>query len=97
MVVAIGSNVAFVPSAPAGPVGPVAPVAPLGIENAKTAFVFVPVLVTEAFVPAAKVVVVPTATVVGPAGPCMPCMPCKPLGKTRLRTWSGEVPLIVAP
>ena len=55
------------PAGPAGPWGPVAPVFPvkpvfpLGMVKLKTAALLVPVFVTEAFVPAKPVVVVPIA------------------------------------
>ena len=51
------------PEGPEGPEGPEAPVAPLGIVKLNTAAVEVPEFVTDAFVPAAPVVVVPAATV----------------------------------
>ncbi|QEM69194.1 hypothetical protein FO488_14175 [Geobacter sp. FeAm09] len=55
-----------VPVAPVAPVGPAAPVgpgAPWGIVKLRTAALPVPEFVTLAAVPAAPVVVVPTATV----------------------------------
>ena len=55
--------------------GPVAPVAPAGIENLKTAFSFVPTLVTSACVPGDVVTVTPAVIVAGPAGPVGPVGP----------------------
>jgi hypothetical protein len=81
----IGSIIGVSPAGPGTPCAPVAPVAPLGIVKANTAFVEVPVFVTEAFVPAVPVVVVPIASVVGPAGPCAPVSPWGPAGKTKFK------------
>jgi hypothetical protein len=58
---------------PAAPVAPVAPVLPRGIVKLNTAADVVPLLVTLALVPAAPVVVVPTAIVA--AVPAVPCGP----------------------
>jgi hypothetical protein len=57
---AIVAAVPVAPVGPIGPVGPVAPVSPRGIVKLRTASNGVPLLVTDALVPAAPVVVVPT-------------------------------------
>ena len=66
------------------PEGPVGPVAPWGIVKLKMAAEVVPLLVTDAEVPAGPVVVGPTVTVaavpVGPVGPVGPGLPVGPLG-----------------
>ena len=56
--------------------GPVGPILPLGIEKSKMTFSLVPLLVTEALLPASVVVVVPTVIVAAPAGPVGPVGPC---------------------
>src|SRR5690349_8468295 len=66
------------PAAPAGPAGPAGPCGPCGIVKFSTAAEGVPELLTDAFVPAAPVDVVPTATV--PAGPVAPVAPVGPAG-----------------
>ena len=55
---------------PVGTPGPVAPVSPRGMVKSNTAALLEPELVTDADVPAAPVVVVPTATVA--AAPALP-------------------------
>ena len=51
------------PGAPVLPISPLSPLSPLGIVNAKTAFVVLPVFITDANVPAFPVVVEPTVAV----------------------------------
>ena len=67
------------PCGPVGPVGPVRPVLPRGMVKLNVAAEDVQLFVTDAFVPAAPVVVGPTAIVaaapaapVGPVGPVLP-------------------------
>jgi len=66
--------VAALPAAPVAPVDPVAPWIPCGMVKFRTAEVDVPELLTDAEVPAAPVVVDPTATetTVAPVAPCGP-------------------------
>ena len=51
------------PCGPASPLSPLSPLVPCGTVKFKTAAEVVPEFVTSALVPAAPVVVVPTATV----------------------------------
>jgi hypothetical protein len=80
-------------------VAPVLPVFPLGTVKLNIPDVEVPELVTDAFVPAAPVVVVPTTTVADsplePAGPWAPVLPVFPLGTVKLNTAAVEVPELV--
>ena len=86
------------PVAPVAPVAPAAPVAPRGTVKFKTAAEVVPEFVTEAFVPAAPVVVVPTETLAAvPAGPVAPVAPMGPAGPRIGPTLLQEDPLHTYP
>jgi hypothetical protein len=77
----IGATTATLADAPCGPV---APTSPCGTTKLRMALDVVPEFVTEAAVPAAPVVVVPTAieaaVPVEPCGPTEPVAPCAPVG-----------------
>lgn len=72
---------------PSGPVAPVSPLSPLGIVKLRVAALDVPELVTDALVPAAPVVVVPTATVAA-----VPAAPVSPRGIVKSKVAADEVP-----
>ena len=75
---------------PVGPITPCAPVGPCGTVKLSTAAEVDPELVTEAEVPGAPVMVLPTLTVA--AGPCAPVGPC---GTVKLSTALTESPVLL--
>ena len=74
--------VAADPVAPVAPVAPVSPVAPRGIVKLNVAALDEPEFVTEAFVPAFPVVVLPIEIVAAapsePSAPSAPSLPAAP-------------------
>ena len=76
----IGAVTEITPDDPAAPAEPAAPMSPRGIVMFKTAAADVPTLVTDAELPAAPVVTVPTVTL--PAEPPGPVGPTPPLTVT---------------
>ena len=78
------------PALPVPPVSPVGPAGPVGNPKFKIGFVLFPVIVAVAVLPAGRVVASTEISGIPPAAPV------SPFGITRLNTWSGATPSMVA-